>query len=64
MFLKGVAIALTYIQLLPHIKVESTLLCLEDFKETILQTFPSQATDDDSSLVDETDIPSNEAIVG
>lgn len=47
-----------------HKSRKHTPHCLEDFKETILQTFPSQATDDDSSLVDETDISSNETIVG
>lgn len=35
-----------------HKSRKHTSHCLEDFKETILQTFPSQATDDDCSLVD------------
>lgn len=42
-----------------HKSRKHTPHCLEDFKETILQSFSIQATEDDSSLVDETDVSSN-----
>jgi len=38
----------TYTTFASHKSRKHTPNCLEDFKQTVLQTFPSQATDDDS----------------
>lgn len=37
--------------------------CLEDFKPTVFQTFSSQATEDSSLLVDESEVTSDETLV-